>query len=299
MLRIILGVPGSGKSYYAVNYLKKFIKYDSLYQTLLLDPQVLLVTNIEGIKVPHIKWEEYLEAGMLNIEKTREFMRDNQYKRGVFIVDEAQRTLSGLKDNEKYFFFEYHRHLGLDIFLIVQTLKALPPRLVELTEYVIEALPRTYAIFGFRYKMKDSKTGQVLYTKVIKIDQDVFKVYKSFEVDEDSKAKPKKVILIRWITSVGLLVAVIAFGMFGAKAGLFFDQYQNKEDIKISQQKKIDKKEIKKSDIEKGNKVDNQEEEQEIEYEYVIVEKNLSNLKPNGKIKGVAKVGDKTYIMYK
>jgi hypothetical protein len=303
VLRIILGVPGSGKSYYAVNYLKQFIKYDKLYQTLLLDPSVMLVTNIEDIKVPHLKWEDYLESGMLNIDKTRQYMKENQYKRGVFIVDEAQRTLSGLKDNEKYFFFEYHRHLGLDIFLIVQTLKALPARLVELTEFVIEAMPRTYAILGFKYQMKDSKTGLVLYTKVIKIDQEVFKVYKSFEVDEDSKAKPKKVILIRWVSSVGLLVAVIAFGMFGAKAGIFFNQNkeikQIKGDIQISEQKKWEKQGVKKSGKGKGFQEDKQEGEKEIEFDYVIIENHKTNLKPHGKIKGVATVGDKSYIMYR
>lgn len=297
MLRIILGVPGSGKSYYAVNYLKQFIKYDKLYQTLLLDPSVMLVTNIEGIKVPHIKWEDYLESGMLNIDKTRQYMKENQYKRGVFIVDEAQRSLSGLKDNERYFFFEYHRHLGLDIFLIVQTLRALPQRLVELTEYVIDAMPRTYAILGFKYQMKDSKTGQVLYTKVIKINQDVFKVYKSFEVDEDSKAKPKKVLLIRWVTSVGLLVAVIAFGMFGAKAGLFFNQ--NKDVKQIREQKKWEKQEVQKSGLDKGVQVEKREEEQVLDYDYVIIENHISKMKPHGKIKGVATVGDKTYIIYR
>lgn len=297
MLRIILGVPGSGKTYYAVNYLRQFIKYDKLYQTLLLDPSVMLVTNIEEIKVPHIKWEDYLESGMLNIDKTRQYMKENQYKRGVFIVDEAQRSLSGLKDNERYFFFEYHRHLGLDIFLIVQTLRALPQRLVELTEYVIDAMPRTYAILGFKYQMKDSKTGQVLYTKVIKINQDVFKVYKSFEVDEDSKAKPKKVLLIRWVTSVGLLVAVIAFCMFGAKAGLFFNQ--NKDVKQIREQKKLEKQEFKKSELDKGVQVEKRDEGTELEFDYVIIENHKTNLKPHGKIKGVATVGDKTYIMYR
>jgi len=146
MFRIIQGAPGSGKTFYAVNYLKKFTKYDKLYETMNLDSDVLLVTNIDEVKVQHMKVDEFRGLDLIEPETCRNYMRTHNYRRVVYIHDEAQRTFGGIKDNREFFFFEYHRHLGMDVFLIVQTVSSLPRRLTEICEYVIDAKPRTLGV---------------------------------------------------------------------------------------------------------------------------------------------------------
>jgi zona occludens toxin (predicted ATPase) len=293
MYRIIIGVPGSGKTYYAVNYLKKFITYDKLYNTLILDKDVLLITNIDDIKVQHIKYEDWEEAGCMKIENARKYLNDRKFKRAVMIIDEAQRFFSNMKDNEKFFFFEYHRHLGFDVFIIVQTLAAIPRRMTELAEYVIEALPRTYAIMGFRYKMLDSKTGMNLFNKVIKVDKDVFRVYKSFEMDESEK--PKKVILFKWVSFVGLLVGVVAFGMIGAKSGLFFQELNNgkKQKTEVIQAKRVPQ------ETNKNQTATETAAPAEKLPDMIFIPGHSSKQKPAGDIKGISKTEKGTYYILK
>ena len=122
-----------------------------------LDSEVLLVTNIEDVKIQHISFDAFRENGLMHVENLKQFMIERRFKRCIMIVDEAQRHFSNLKNENELFFFEYHRHLGIDVFLVLQTVSALPRRVVELSEYVIEALPRSYAITGFRYKAKEGK----------------------------------------------------------------------------------------------------------------------------------------------
>lgn len=212
MFRIITGIPGSGKSYYAVNYLRKFVEYDKLYDSMTMDKDILVVSNIENLKVQHMKIEEFSELGLFNLENYKKHMFEYRFKRMIFIIDEAQRIFSNIRDNELFYFFEYHRHLGIDILLILQTVASIPRRLTELAEYVIEAMPRSYAIVGFRYKIKDSKTGEVLYTSMMKKDLTVFRLYKSFETDE--MEKPKQVVLRKYVMGIGIVSAGLLMAIY-------------------------------------------------------------------------------------
>jgi hypothetical protein len=109
MFRIIQGPPGAGKTYYAVNYLRKFTQYDKLYDTMILDSSVLLVTNIDEIKVYHLSVDEFREMDLIDPEKLKTYIRENNYKRVVYIHDEAQRVYGGIRDNKEFFFLEYSR----------------------------------------------------------------------------------------------------------------------------------------------------------------------------------------------
>lgn len=291
MLRIITGVPGSGKTFYSVNYLKQFVKFDNVYRCLNIDPSVLLVTNIEDIKVQHVKFEDWLEGGMLNIDKTRQYMIDRNYKRAIFIIDEAQRYFAGLRDPDIFYFFEYHRHLGLDIFLIVQTPAALPRRLLDLCEFIIDALPRTYAIVGFRYNMNDVKTGLTLERKMIRADQDVFKIYKSFESDET--AKPKKLILMKWIFAVGSLVSVLLIAFILIKTGHVFPT-PKKPVIKptaLAVQTPSQNKSVQPEPTQAKLATEN--------YDYVFISDLKLSDRPHDNIKGIARTNDGAYYFFK
>ncbi len=226
MLRIITGVPGSGKSYYAVHYLKKFVEYDQLYKEYILRSDVCLFTNIDSIRVNHKVFnEKTLE--FLTVEKFREYMQKHNYKRVIMIIDEAQRFFSteALKQqqniNDIYFFFEYHRHLGIDVFLITQSLKALSQRIVSLAEYVIEARPRTISISRiFLYDVKDVVSKMKLYTIKLPASNEIFQLYKSFEVEEFEK--PRGLLQRKFLLGIAFFVIPLAIAVVLLKSGFLF-----------------------------------------------------------------------------
>ena len=164
----------------------------------------------------HITYEDFRNAGMMDISITKKYLEEQKIRKCVVIIDEAQRYFAQLRDNQEYYFFEYSRHVGLDIFLIVQSVTTLPKRLVELSEFVIEAQPRNIQTTGFSYIVRDSKTGSKLSTQGVKRDNHVFSMYKSFDIDES--AKPPRT----QIKKLAIGAAVIIGVLIGAKYALSY-----------------------------------------------------------------------------
>lgn len=295
MFRVITGVPGSGKTFYAVNYLKKFVQYDKLYDTMIMNSDVLLVTNIENIKIKHVKFEDYRDAGLMTIEATRKYMKENNYKRLIMIIDEGQRYFSQKQSDEMYFFFEYHRHLGMDIFIIVQTVQALQRRITELAEYVIDALPKAYTLSGFRYEVKDSKTGMRFYSTSLSVDKEVFRLYQSFEADEMVKAKP--VLFYKFgVAILVLLIAGFSF-IYYVNSGMYLKKLKTTEKpAKVSQQidDRHDNRQIKTSTKEKAAT----DEPESFSPAFAEID-GVHPIIPNPVVKGYVSTKDKTYILYK
>jgi zona occludens toxin (predicted ATPase) len=124
----------------------------------------------------------------------------------VYIIDEAQ---SGNYFHRKFYdvnvflFFQMHRHLGCDIYLITQDARCLARELQQLAEYVIKAVRRSNSI-GKSFTYKFYSGDECFKTKRIKQDQKVFGMYRSMIIGEGEKIKsiPFKHILI----FVGLVV---------------------------------------------------------------------------------------------
>lgn len=220
MLRLITGNPGSGKSYYAMQYLMKYCNYDKHLNTFHLQTDTLLITNIEGIKVNYIHIEELFNNNLLNYDRFKDWIDKKGYKKVVIIIDECQRYLANLKDNEQYYFFEYHRHLGIDLLLICQVAAALPKRLVELCEFVINAKPRSIKMAGFQYDFLDSVSRNKLYTSTIKPSKGVFSLYQSYVADES--VKPKSVARTKFIVGLCTVVFMLTFATYYLKNGFAF-----------------------------------------------------------------------------
>ena len=94
MLRIIEGAPGSGKSYYAVNYLSSFVRYDKVYDTYIVDNSLLVITNIDSIRIKHISVDTFFSTQLYKTDNFLLYMKENNYKRAIVIVDECQRHFS-------------------------------------------------------------------------------------------------------------------------------------------------------------------------------------------------------------
>jgi len=290
MFRIIQGAPGSGKTFYAVNYLKKFTKYDKLYETMNLDSDVLLVTNIDEVKVQHMKVDEFRGLDLIEPETCRNYMRTHNYRRVVYIHDEAQRTFGGIKDNREFFFFEYHRHLGMDVFLIVQTVSSLPRRLTEICEYVIDAKPRTLGVIGFSYDIKDPKTGGKLGTITLKKDQNVFRLYKSFDMKEIER--PKKVVFRKLV--IGAAIIVLSFGMIS-----YLIKYTFNTQVKGESKKAIVlPSKTKQKTPEKVRKAKEEKKPPDSQYYVYIPGQDAKGARPNGRLKGVSETNKGVFFFY-
>lgn len=300
MFRIISGNPGSGKSFYAVNYLKKFAKYDALYNVMLLDPHVLLVTNLDDVCVQHMLVDDFRSQDLINPDKLKKYMEDHQYKRVVYIHDEASKILGGIRDNREFFFFEYHRHLGMDVFLLVQTISTLPRRLVELAEYVIEAKNRSIGIMGFEYFLRDSKTGQQIGKVVLKRDVNVFRLYKSFNFDEVEK--PKKIVMRKFVTGA-IVMAVSVFIVFFALKRAFYSQMKPGAAQKVQKQEMVLQKEVKgekPQEKKPGRQTADPPALEELSGNFYVLLPSQTEIdrRPGGRLKGVSMTDKGTYLMY-
>lgn len=196
MINIVEGVPGSGKSYYGVNYLiKNFFDYDDFYNEYIEknNKSVLVISNIEGLKVKHLNLDDLINRftveKFFTVSNFEKIQKQFKVKNIVILIDEAQRYFDRkFFDKDVFYFFQYHRHLGIDIFLFTQNKLNLAREIVVLSEFIISAVPRSKQLGSFKYKFCDTK-GNHLYSKTLKKDKKVFNAYQSFKVDEISKPK--------------------------------------------------------------------------------------------------------------
>lgn len=215
MIQLIQGPPRSGKSFFAIAYLMKFCKFDSLYMEYILNPEILIISNIEGLKIKHWELAECLKDRTLqeffSIANFEAIMAKTRKTHIILLIDECHDYFpAGFQDKDIYSFFAYHGHIGLDIFLMTQGIAAMSRMFNPLLEHIVNVSPRSKSVAGvFSYTYTDLK-GKYLYSKVIKKDKLVFGAYKSFRHDEQNK--PKNALLI-WAGMICafLLVAGLVF----------------------------------------------------------------------------------------
>jgi zona occludens toxin len=160
MITIIYGVPGSGKTYYSVYWIRKrcLEEGDTFYR---VRSDVLLITNLK-LRLDNEENYIYLEdvkdfARYMDVDFWRANLSRVQGKKVYIVMDECQLFFHYYKDDPKVLFYlQYHRHLSHDILLITQTPKSLPAKVFELSEFLIEAVPKSvnpFAFRGFRYRV--------------------------------------------------------------------------------------------------------------------------------------------------
>ena len=214
MIHIVEGVPGSGKTYYAVKYLTaNFFEYDKFFDEYKEKEgkNVLVISNIENLRIPHLDLDLLLDRFSLEkfftVKKFEKIQRQYRVKNIVLVIDEAQRYFDRKFFNKDvFYFFQYHRHLGVDIFLITQSKNTISKELVVLAEYIVRAVPRSSGFGSFLYHFY-SLQGEKLYSKSLKKDKNVFRAYSSMKVDEI--AKPKPVALVKLGVGVATIVASV------------------------------------------------------------------------------------------
>lgn len=211
MIQLIEAPPRSGKSYYAVNYLCKFTKYDALYNEYVLDPHVLIISNIEGLKIRHWSLDYCLKEKTIEEFFSIENFENIQKKTGkthiILAIDECHKIFPAALNKETsrkvYECFAEHGHIGLDVVLMTQGIQSMSRLFNPLLEFVVKVTPRSKKMSkSFTYKFYDMQ-GKFLYFERLGCKQVVFGAYKSFRHDEQNK--PKSAVMI-WIVVVCCLL---------------------------------------------------------------------------------------------
>jgi len=230
MLKIITGKPGSGKSYYAIKQLLKECDYDPIARVWDKKNDVQLICSIDGCKFNHKNFDSMVAgegttdtgkydskklASFFDVEKWEEITKG--YKKTIIVIDEAQRYFpSHARDlpNSIFFWFEYHRHYGIDIILLTQHPWSLHRRLLNLVETYIEAQPSTMRLSQslFKYRLRDTTSNEVVGTEVLKTEQIVFDAYKSARHDKGLE-KPKSLTL-KYAIYLLPVVFIVGFSIY-------------------------------------------------------------------------------------
>jgi Zonular occludens toxin (Zot). len=215
MLTIIYGVPGSGKSYFAVWNIKKTIEKEK--------DNIVLISNIENLKLPHLNLDDLIQqyGGIDNFFNVDcEFWKTDIDKKKILFIDECQKYFNKkFFSSTVFFYFQYHRHLNVDIYLITQSYKVLPSELVVLSEIVIQAVPASFRWFrsSFKYLIKDLETGEVVEKIDIPFKKDVAELYTSALVIQDNKKftyTQKYLFFSILLISVALFLLIFVFPKF-------------------------------------------------------------------------------------
>jgi len=217
MISIIYGVPGSGKSYFSVWWIKKrVLEEGDVFFRVRLDR--LLITNLK-LRLDSEEGYIYVEdphelAKYMDVDFWRANLQRVQGKKVVFVLDEAQRFFYFYGSDAKVLYFlQYHRHLGMDVLLITQTPRSIPQKVFELCEYVIESVPRSVNPFGFRafrYRvLHPLDRSEVLRRFHLPYDPTVFYLYQDMIYSpEEAEERPSNAY-VRYYAMLGGLVVVL------------------------------------------------------------------------------------------
>lgn len=170
MITLVTGIPGSGKSYLAVDHVSK------------LKDQSKVLHNIEGFKLGISLDQFSLDHNMSKIDVFRKSWHEkNDLLHGwTIIIDEAAELFpKSLRDTDIIGFFDYHRHYGIDIFLITQDIKKVTPDITCLAESHYRAASGASNPIPGVMIYQQIVGGESVARKYLRKRKEVFALYKS------------------------------------------------------------------------------------------------------------------------
>ncbi|QWK20204.1 MAG: zonular occludens toxin domain-containing protein [Hydrogenobacter thermophilus] len=208
MIIFITGTPGAGKTYYSVLRMLDDLKKDS----------VLVVSNIDGVSkekfefylgksVNFMTFDEFLSFALslvnmrydgnyrnafltlLNVDYWKRYVIPALYQQGikkvVFYLDEFQSIIDEDTDltQPQKFFFDYHRHLGIDIYIITQSIQRMSKAIRNLVEVELRLVSlRMFGLESF-FVLKTLIGGVPVKKKAMKYKPEIFALYRSLLVE--------------------------------------------------------------------------------------------------------------------
>ena len=236
----ITGTPGAGKSYYAVKRIVEDLKKDTN----------LVVSNIDGLdraklsfylgKEVNNLWtlDEFLATVLsfcnmhydgnyrnafltvLNVDYWKRFILPKLfgelgYRKVIFYLDEFQSIID--EDTEltqlQKFFFDYHRHLGLDFYIITQSIQRMNKAIRNLVEIELRLI--NLRIFGISSMvvLKTIIGGVPVKKTLIKYDPKIFALYRSALVEHMKGVKGKPPVVLFVAVAVALF-SIVQLGSY-------------------------------------------------------------------------------------
>ena len=214
-IRLVTGALGGGKTFFAVKHLTdNYFDYDKdadLWRKKKDKQDVTIFTNIDGLLLDHLNLDDAIQKSGVGLEGffTVEYQTKIQakYKKIVYVIDETQRYFHRrFYNKEVFFFFEYSRHHGIDIYMITPHKKKICWDIAELAEYEFRAVKRTLSLVGeMKYNMLIDY--EIVGRKAYKKDKKIFELYKSMEIEETEKQKNP---MLKYI-AVPVVLLIISF----------------------------------------------------------------------------------------
>lgn len=243
-IRVITGVPGAGKSYYAVKHIRdNYFQFDKKKEFWFPKPGVLLISNIDELKLSHTNLDVAIRDSKQSLEDFFSVPYQQKiikkYKNVVYFIDEAQRYFpDNFRNREVFYLFQYHRHLGIDFFLMTQSIWLIPKSIRELIEFEVRAVKRSLSVFGeLKYNIKSD--NEIVDRKLLKKDSKIFNLYKSMDLGESEKLKNP---IIKYLIAIVLIMVLSVYLFKNTFFGGVADADQSKKvNRNLNDSKKIEK----------------------------------------------------------
>ncbi len=250
MLKTVVGVPRSGKSYYVVSSLIKYCDYDPFAKVYDTKPRHLIVTNIDGLKLNHKTLIQFMdEAIKLNPqhdlrkypqESTAQFelrqrltalfdveiwqRLSKKYDKIVIAIDECQRYFPSFDrtiPNSVWYWFEYHGHFGADIFIMTQNAESIHKRILAINETFLEAQPPSLRLNPkvIVYNQRDATTNEKVGQQTMKLKKEVFNAYKSARHEQGTQERETHLVKYAAFATIAVVAFVIGFNVFTSNFG--------------------------------------------------------------------------------
>ena len=215
MLKLITGIPGSGKTLYAVSMLKKVVEHNA---TLPVDEQRNIYCDItgltiEGIEPPPLDWRQTPPKSLLIYDEAQ-FQKPFQAGRGLSPYQYIQELT-------------IHRKTAHEIWYITQDPKRLHGNILDMVETHWH-LDRPYGaklanIYQFRGSERNPRSRTAIERAerktLFNYDKRLFDLYQSSEVEDGIKLRlPPKLFM-----GIAAILAIIGFSAY-----LFFGESTQK-----------------------------------------------------------------------
>jgi zona occludens toxin len=221
MITLLTGIPRSGKSYYAVH---------NILEKLTSDKPFLILTNIEGLNVDDARLiTQEFDATFFQNTRIAPYLRDLRDKYGLkpedpiyLYIDEAQRYFNK-PDSDTIYFFDYHGHYGVHIWLITQHEKKISFQITcHHEEEIRAAASSTNPFKSFMYKKMQS--GDQFGSLRLKREKRVFDAYKSFSAGDGKMPKSNMRYYVAVLVVGGVLFWLLFFKVFAKSFGVGEDK---------------------------------------------------------------------------
>ena len=223
-INFIAGKPGSGKTYWAVHHLvSKYFEWNKIHSEFMPKYGFAIVTNIDALRLDHYNLDEMIQkAGGVTKFFTVAYQKTilAKWNRIIYIIDEAGHYFPAKFNDEKVLaFFQFHRHLGLDFYLISVGLQdVVCSGITRIIEKRLQARPRSKKVMG-EFKYTTIVEGDKAGTTVLRPDKKIFALYRSMEMEETEVVKS---VVKKYIAVIAVLMLLSLVGFYYFLHGLLW-----------------------------------------------------------------------------